>query len=151
MVFVVIVGLEVVVLLLFNWVSARRPYMSSNKALHHTIQAREVYHDCQTNSAATPLLKSGHLTPQTSTTLIIRCGRQLNEREAKPFVTPKRRWLWQLEARIMAAFSNLDKETVQKKYRRFWSCLEMVEDKEVNELWSGWSQWRILLIKNVTL
>ena len=71
-----------------------------------------------------PLI-SGHLTPQIAVSLIIMCKAWLSERllcSAKD----------ELKARIIVAFTNLNKETIGKSCRRFQSCLEAMVETNSN-------------------
>ncbi|CAI9715721.1 Hypothetical predicted protein [Octopus vulgaris] len=96
--------------------------MSGNRTLHHATQAGEPSHGCQTISATTSPLTSGHLTRQTAAPLDYHMWDTVERETNKTCYNTKD----ELKARIMAAFTNLNKETVQKSCRRFESRLEAI-------------------------
>ena len=92
---------------------------SGNRILHHATQAEEPSVSCQKISAAT----SPCLTLQIAIPLITMCGALLSKGQKK---TPLYNTKDKLKAKVMAVFTNLNKETVGKARKRLQSHLEAV-------------------------
>ena len=75
-------------------------------------------------SANISLVTFDRLTPQIAIALIIMCEAWLNERPARLCNIKNK-----LKAKITAAFTNLNKEIVEKACRRFRSCVGRVSSK----------------------
>ena len=89
--------------------------MSCNRTLHHATKERESSLGSQKISMTTSPLTSGCLTPQIAISLIIICGMQLTEKLKE-----------KLKVKIIASFTNLNKETFSKACRNFRSYLAAV-------------------------
>ena len=92
---------------------------AGNRTLQHAMQTRRFSVGWEKISATTSSLTSGCLTPQIAISLIM-CGVWLSEKPTKLCPTAR------IKARIIAAFTNLNKETIGKICRRFQSHLEVM-------------------------
>ena len=82
---------------------------SGNRTLRHATRAGKPSLDCEKTSSTASPLTSGRLTPKVEILFIIMCKAKKIPRSTKK----------ELKAKITAAFTNLEKETVGKSCRRF--------------------------------